>query len=133
MAFKLLGITDSVTSCDCCGRTNLKCTIELENESGDVVFYGRDCAGAALYGRKNGKNTKIAEERARMIQLCRNALPIVLDAIAAGEDAKAAARKHDPRLSVSYGYFSDTGNKMPLRIYFNGWSVPGVEIAATDY
>ena len=40
---KLLGITDQMNTCDCCGRTDLKCTVAFDNE-GTVVYYGRVCA-----------------------------------------------------------------------------------------
>lgn len=40
---KVLGITDEVTSCSCCGRTGLKCTVAID-AGGEVVYYGRTCA-----------------------------------------------------------------------------------------
>lgn len=46
--FAILGIEDSVTVCDCCGKKNLKCTVAMETEGGDVVHYGRDCASKAM-------------------------------------------------------------------------------------
>lgn len=131
--FKLVGITDEITVCDCCGRSNLKCTVELENEGGDILHYGRDCAGKALYGRKSAKNTSVTEDRARMVQRCRDILPTVLEAIKAGADMAAVKRVVDPRFSVSFGVYNDTGNKMPLRIYWNGWTIPGVNLAPAAY
>lgn len=56
--FKLLGITDSVTDCDCCGKRGLKCTVAMESDHSGIVYYGRDCAGEALYGRKSAANTR---------------------------------------------------------------------------
>jgi hypothetical protein len=135
MPFKLLGITEEFSTCDCCGKKNLKCTVALENEEGDIVYYGRDCAGAALYGRKDRKNGILAEERARMVQKCQNVKGVALAAYYEGgkEAAEKAARKVDGRFSVSAGYYTDTGNKMSFRIYWNGYCIPGVEIPATDY
>lgn len=46
--FTLLGIDDAVTVCDCCGKKNLKCTVALETQDGEVVRYGRDCASKAM-------------------------------------------------------------------------------------
>ena len=46
-----LRITDTVTTCDCCGKTGLKCTVEMELDNGDIVHYGRTCAS-----RNSGKN-----------------------------------------------------------------------------
>lgn len=41
---KALGTDDSVTTCDCCGKSNLKFTVIIELDSGDVVHYGQVCA-----------------------------------------------------------------------------------------
>lgn len=51
--FTLLGITDDVTDCDCCGKTDLKCTMALAEHDADgntvgEVYYGRDCGARAL-------------------------------------------------------------------------------------
>lgn len=46
--FSLIRITDSITTCDCCGKDDLKCTMELQNAEGWSVFYGRDCGARAL-------------------------------------------------------------------------------------
>lgn len=131
--FTLLGVTDEVTVCDCCGKRNLKVTVALETEGGDILHYGRDCAGAALYGRKSRKNGAAAYDQARMVQRCRDILPKVLEYIAAGESKESIYRKIDPRYYVDFGYYADTGEKMPLRIYWNGWSIPGVKVPADQY
>lgn len=57
MAFKLLGISDERTTCDCCGKTGLKRTVAMESDALGLVFYGTGCAGAALHGRKTPANT----------------------------------------------------------------------------
>lgn len=51
---KALGITDAVTTCDCCGKSNLKCTVEIELDGGEIVHYGRICAS-----RNTGKPAKV--------------------------------------------------------------------------
>lgn len=48
MIYKLLGNTDEVTTCDQCGRAELKGTVELEDEFGNVVHFGSVCAAVAL-------------------------------------------------------------------------------------
>jgi len=54
--YRLLGIDDEQTTCDHCGKRNLKCTAVLAvldadgNEEAEVRF-GRDCAARAL-GRR---------------------------------------------------------------------------------
>ena len=77
MTFKILGITDAVHTCDCCGKKNLKKAVELETPDGETVHYGTDCAGAALYGRKDRKNGQAAEFRAKIVAKCRSVLPAV--------------------------------------------------------
>jgi hypothetical protein len=60
-AFKILGTTQDVETCNCCGRTGLKKTVELGELDADgavygVVHYGVDCAAAALgYSKRGGK------------------------------------------------------------------------------
>jgi hypothetical protein len=60
--FTFLGIDDTVTTCDCCGKRKLKCAVALENQDGEVVHYGRDCASRALGW---GLDATRAERRAR--------------------------------------------------------------------
>lgn len=51
--YRVRGTTDDVTSCDCCGRVNLKKTVVLEildgegNGTGEVRYFGTDCAAKA--------------------------------------------------------------------------------------
>lgn len=51
---KILGVTDEITVCDCCGKKNLKKTIGLELTDGTTVHYGSECA-ATLLGKKSRK------------------------------------------------------------------------------
>ena len=47
--FKMIGITDEVTSCDCCGRTDLKRTVVLERtDDGVIVYFGTSCGARAI-------------------------------------------------------------------------------------
>lgn len=52
--FKILGTTQNVETCECCGRTGLKKTVELGILDadgafhGEVTHYGTDCAASAL-------------------------------------------------------------------------------------
>lgn len=39
----ILGIDDSVNTCDCCGKTNLKSTVIVDID-GDILHYGSVCA-----------------------------------------------------------------------------------------
>ncbi len=47
--FQIMGVTDEVTTCDCCGRANLKRTVCLRSvEDAEDVFYGTQCAAVAM-------------------------------------------------------------------------------------
>ena len=57
---KILGITDEVTTCGCCGRNGLKKTIALEiGESTVPTYYGTQCAAKALRFGRGGKLTVV--------------------------------------------------------------------------
>lgn len=69
---RYLGMTDEVTACDCCGKSDLQRTVAFETEDGEVVHYGTTCAA-----RHTGKSVqrwqgeaerarKAEEERRRM-------------------------------------------------------------------
>lgn len=45
---KFLGNSDDVTTCECCGRTNLKSTVALSIDDGEAVYFGVTCAARAL-------------------------------------------------------------------------------------
>lgn len=62
---KVLGISDEITTCELCGKQNLKCTVALDltGDGSDPVHYGRDCAGMVKYGKKSPGNTaKVVRE-----------------------------------------------------------------------
>lgn len=40
---KILGFTEDFTTCDLCGKVDLKGTYAVENESGDVFYLGSVC------------------------------------------------------------------------------------------
>ena len=127
--YTLLGVVDDVHICDCCGKKNLNRTVALEKD-GATLYFGTTCAARALTGRRSRKTGEIIYGRALMVQKCRDALGRVLAAIAAGEcPNKAAGHNFD----VSHGHYSDTGNKKPLKIYWGGWCIPGVELPPSAY
>ncbi len=48
----MLGTSDEVLQCECCGKPDLKKTIVLTiGEDSDPVYYGSTCAAWALKGR----------------------------------------------------------------------------------
>lgn len=53
MTYTAICTEDSVTTCDCCGRTNLKATVLMQSDLGELVHFGRTCAA-----RNSGKTTQ---------------------------------------------------------------------------
>lgn len=69
---KFLGTTDDVTTCECCGKSNLTSTVALSIDDGDAVYFGVTCAARALKmapkdvraGAREADDAKAAAERA---------------------------------------------------------------------
>lgn len=65
-AYRVLGTTDDFTTCELCGRSDLKGTIVLAvidadgTDSGEIVYYGSDCGARAA-----GWTHREIRERAR--------------------------------------------------------------------
>jgi hypothetical protein len=57
---RALGTDDSITNCDCCGRSGLKFTVIIELDDGDIAHYGQVCAG-----RNTGKAPKVIKAEIR--------------------------------------------------------------------
>ncbi len=51
--YTALHLDDSVTTCDCCGRTNLKATVLMRSDLGELFYFGRTCAA-----RNSGKTSQ---------------------------------------------------------------------------
>ena len=70
--YNLLAIVDDVTTCDCCGKAELKCTMALEELDADgnalgEVYFGRDCGARALGWRVSADRAeKLTRGTARM-------------------------------------------------------------------
>lgn len=61
--FTVRGISDK-PECDLCGKTNLKLTIVLESECGELLHYGSDCAARTLRQEYRGKRHPVSREAA---------------------------------------------------------------------
>ena len=61
--FTVRGISDK-SECDVCGKNNLKLTIVIESEGGELLHYGSDCAAKTLRQDYMGKRTSISREAA---------------------------------------------------------------------
>lgn len=90
----LLAVTDETSTCECCGKTNLKRVAVLQLADGSVVRYGRDCAARKL-GKVVGKaiDAKVEEQ---------NILVTIKSLIAkwAGKYSEAQIANH---IHVKYG------------------------------
>lgn len=47
-ALHIIGITDEQTECDRCGKIELRCTVILGDDNGEVGRYGTTCASREL-------------------------------------------------------------------------------------
>jgi hypothetical protein len=61
--YTVRGISDK-TECDVCGKTNLKMTIVIESESGEMLHYGSDCAARTLRQDYMGKRYPVSRDAA---------------------------------------------------------------------
>ena len=83
--YQFIGTTDEVTSCDCCGRDNLKMTIVLqEKDGGEFTFFGSQCGAKALGWtvkdvNKTAKNAKHERHQAYMKALNSHPLQQVIN------------------------------------------------------
>ena len=50
MTLTALHITDEITTCECCGKQDLKATVAMLNQDGGLFHFGRTCAA-----RNSGK------------------------------------------------------------------------------
>ena len=50
MTFTAICLDDSVITCDCCGRKDLKATVLMQSDLGELVHFGQVCAA-----RNSGK------------------------------------------------------------------------------
>jgi len=62
MEVRFVGVTDEVTTCECCGKRNLKRTVAISFDGGDPVYYGTDCAARTL-----GRKTSVVKDYMRAV------------------------------------------------------------------
>lgn len=60
--YRTLAIVDDVNTCDCCGKTNLKLTVAMERDDGEIVHFGSVCAT-----RHSGRGLRVIKSEAREI------------------------------------------------------------------
>lgn len=79
---RVVGISDEITTCEACGKANLKRTVAIEvNEGEAVVYMGTDCAS-----RATGRKASRLEQAARAV-----ATEIIKDGPYAGLTARDRA------------------------------------------
>jgi hypothetical protein len=61
---KALKTDDSVNTCDCCGRSNLKFTVLVELDNGELANYGSTCAS-----RNTSKSPKVINAEIKQYQI----------------------------------------------------------------
>lgn len=60
---KPIAISDEVATCDCCGKSNLKRTVVLQDDNGGIRYHGTSCAAMAIYGYSDANvNNKVRKE-----------------------------------------------------------------------
>lgn len=59
---KYVGVTDEITVCECCNKSNLKKAVVLQQE-GEYKFFGMTCAARALGYNSTPSGTKTILER----------------------------------------------------------------------
>lgn len=64
---RALGTTESITTCDCCGKSNLKLTVAVELDDGELVHYGTTCAKRNTGKTQKQINSEIVSEKARKL------------------------------------------------------------------
>lgn len=86
--WRILGVNDDVTTCECCGKSGLKCTVVLTDGDQEVA-YGRDCAAKAVAGKFGRPKTAAKTE----------------------QDARNIAAGHKPYVKPSRPYFDAAGRR----------------------
>lgn len=126
---KIIGLSDTFTTCDCCGRKNLKKTIVLDSE-GAILYYGTSCASVALYGYKDSSvNTKVHKQavEAQFIidrVTARNNQRIALAKEALARMNAGAFWQTDPLLKQFYNVYRqtyDVFNVKPGHVSWKAW------------
>lgn len=73
MKYRIIGFTDSVNECDCCGKTDLKGTYVMADEMDNELYFGVVCGakanGQSVEELKNGlKKIKLEAELSELVK-----------------------------------------------------------------
>lgn len=64
---RVMGFTDEITVCDCCGKRNLSGTFTVEDDAGELMSYGSVCVNK-VYGKRRGDEIKAVAKKIARIQ-----------------------------------------------------------------
>lgn len=99
--YRNLGFTEEITSCDCCGKTDLKGTYAIENlETGDIMYFGCVCAA---YRMKWSKKEFIAKYKTE-------------------EREQTVAAQQEYRNSIEMNNYNNWVNSLPDTATDDGWA-----------
>jgi hypothetical protein len=59
--YRIVGISDEVITCECCGRDNLKKTIVVMDLEGNERYFGSNCASKYLKVKSKEVNERVRE------------------------------------------------------------------------
>lgn len=89
--YRMLGKTDATTTCECCGKMNLKLTVALEPlDGGEIRYFGTTCAALAMLPK--GASRKAATKAGKAIARDAQIIDRINRWLAAGHDPKRVAR-----------------------------------------
>ena len=60
--YTTLAIVDDVNTCDCCGKSNLKSTVAMQRDDGEILYFGSVCAT-----RHSGRVAKVIKSEAAAV------------------------------------------------------------------
>lgn len=66
MIYKFVGISDECLTCELCGRSELKKTIALMDESGNFGYYGSECAATLLNTSKKELSKQVRQHESKL-------------------------------------------------------------------
>lgn len=110
--FKILGCNDDQTTCDKCGRSNLKKTVVLDSDQFGIVRYGVDCAATSLLGNKKASSKGIIDRRGQVIEYAKKCLAFK------NENGYLPLEKIASKICNSFGY-SCEAKSGSIRIQFD--------------
>lgn len=96
-SFKTLAIVDDVHTCDCCGKTNLKSTVAMEGEDGEIVHFGSVCAT-----RHSGRDSATIKNEAREAYAAKTAV------------ARAEYERHPARIAYETRIMQANRERIPV-------------------